>query len=435
MLASRPNLRRFAGTSALLLTERGVRMAIGLIVGILIARHLGAADFGQLSYVIAIGSFLQPVAVFGMDVVGLRQLAAHPDRRAETVAGILTVRSLFGVISLAGTVSAVLLLDGPARAWLAIPVALATLLQASDAFDGYFQAIVDQRWSVAARLTSLAAATSGRLLLISCDAPLSWFAWMIAAEAGLAALGLAWVYTRHARTGLAWNWPVGRTLIATGWPLACAGILTPLYTRLDQVLLDKYLGSHAVGIYAVAVRLSECWFIVPGTLVAAVIPLALEARLRSEVEFREKLQRLCNLLTWLGIAVGVGGTIAGPFLTRMLYGPEYAESGTILSVLCWSGVFVSWGLIRSAAITAQGDFGFALAYTFSGAVLNLTLNLVMIPRFGPIGAAIALLASHATCSTLLSVLHPPLRWTLEMQMRSLNPIKSFRDMLEWSKRP
>jgi PST family polysaccharide transporter len=185
----------------------------------------------------------------------------------------------------------------------------------------------------------------------------------------------------------------------------------------------------------VAVRLSECWFVVPGTLVAAIVPLALEARLRSEEEFRDKLQRICNLLTWLGIAVGVAGTIAGPFLTRLLYGAEYAESGTILSVLCWSGIFVSWGLIRSAAITAQGNFGFALAYTFSGAVLNLVLNLVMIPRLGPVGAAIALLASHATCSTLLSMLHPPLRWTLRMQMRSLNPITSFRDMRAWSKRP
>jgi O-antigen/teichoic acid export membrane protein len=100
--------------------------------------------------------------------------------------------------------------------------------------------------------------------------------------------------------------------------------------------------------------------------------------------------------------VAVGATVAGPWLVRVLFGESYSGAGAILVVLSWANLFTSLEIARTAFLNAQNWNRVYLAMIVAGGVLNIALNLVLIPRFGGLGAAVASLvaywfAAHGSC--------------------------------------
>jgi O-antigen/teichoic acid export membrane protein len=104
---------------------------------------------------------------------------------------------------------------------------------------------------------------------------------------------------------------------------------------------------------------------------------------------------------------------------RVLYGRPFADAGPILAVHIWSSVFVFLGVARGQWLVNEKLQHFYLASTMVGAVANVGLNLVLIPRAGGLGAAVATVVSYALAAWLCSYFHPAVRPTAAMQTRAL----------------
>jgi PST family polysaccharide transporter len=96
-------------------------------------------------------------------------------------------------------------------------------------------------------------------------------------------------------------------------------------------------------------------------------------------------------------------------LMRFLYGDQYLAAGPVLAIHIWAGLFVFLGVARGAWIIAEGATRIALLTTSSGAVINVMLNLYLVPRYGAIGAAIAAVISYGFSDYLVFLLIPRLR--------------------------
>jgi PST family polysaccharide transporter len=106
-------------------------------------------------------------------------------------------------------------------------------------------------------------------------------------------------------------------------------------------------------------------------------------------------------------------------IIRILYGDSYAVSSTTLSIYVWSNLFVALGLIRNTWVTSEGLFRFGSVTTFVGAILNVILNLVLIPRYGSAGAALATVISYGCSDYLILFLYPPSRKLARMMTKAL----------------
>jgi PST family polysaccharide transporter len=425
-LRGRHRLQAMAGNSAWLFADKILRMALGLLVGVLTARALGPANYGLLNFALAFAGFFGPLCSLGLDSVLMRNLVLHPSRSGlllGSAAGLRLMGCMAALLLALGTHSIFYASDSPGRSLL-LAVLVAQLFGVQDLVDMAFQSLGRADWGVMARWLPLAVGTLWRIFLIVSGKGLIWFAWALSLESavGAFALGLAWRFRGHSRKPWSWSARLARSLFKSSWPLALTGLSVALYMRLDQVLVRAYLGDKQLGLYSVSVRFAELWYFMPMAVCAAAYPqlLALH-KAKGAAAFEAGLSKLFRSLVLLGLAAGAFLSFAGPFIIGRLYGADYAPASVTLAILAWAGIFVGLGIAREQWLILNGMAKFSFATTLGGAVLNLILNLWWLPRFGAPGAAWATLAAQAASTMILLALHPRTRPLFRLQLRAFWP--------------
>lgn len=425
MLHGRPMLKRVIGNSVWQVGDKIVRMGAGVVVSAYIARYLGPSDFGLLSFAVALMALFSAFAMFGLPSVVVRDLINRPHERRVILGSALLLRLLGGVLAIVLAVMGTVLLrlEEQRSLLLVFIIALSTLPQAWDVVDYDYQARIDARPIVVARNISFVAFALLRACLVLLRAPLVWFAWAIVGEAALAALLMArrsraegfGVELRSAR------WQEVRSLAVTGWPLVIAGLSVSVYMRVDQVMLGRMMGDAGVGLFSAAVRISEALYFLPIAVAASVAPALTATYGRSTEDYERGFVQVSRLLVWVAIAVALTFTVLSRPITLLLYGAQYLGAAPVLAIHAWAGVLVSLGVCGTLWLTNAGYLKYSMYQTLIGAAVNVALNLVMIPRLGAVGAALASVAGQFASVVLTTAALPKTRQLFRLQLTALRP--------------
>jgi O-antigen/teichoic acid export membrane protein len=109
---------------------------------------------------------------------------------------------------------------------------------------------------------------------------------------------------------------------------------------------------------------------------------------------------------------------AGPLIT-LLFGPQFVRTVGVLQIHVISLVFAALGIARGRYLIAQNMLGFTLGATYFGAVLNVGLNLILLPRYGATGAAWATVIAYAGSNYFSGLLWKPMWGQTVMLTRAL----------------
>lgn len=389
-----------------LFSDRLVRMGVGLVVGVWIARYLGPEGYGLLSFAGSYVMLFSALALFGLESLVVRELVTDSDHRATILGTTFLIRLVSGTLAyLLALVMILVLRPGDSVALLLVALLGSSLLfQATEVIDLWFQSRVESRYAVMVRVAAFLLSSTAKLACVLAGASLTAVVVATAAEALLVAGGLVVVYLHTAGRLRSWRWDNTRfrSLVSSAVPMVLSGIVLMVYLRIDQVMLGALAGEAEVGFYAAAVRISEVWYFVPAAIVSSLFPRIVELRASDRVQFEQRLQRLYNLLAFLGYAVALPVTLLAPWLVQLLFGSAYQPSAPLLAVLIWAGLFANLTVARNAHFIAL-DWGRAQLWTASaGAAANILLNLLLIPRYGAMGAAVATclsywVAAHGAC--------------------------------------
>jgi O-antigen/teichoic acid export membrane protein len=398
-----------------LLAERIARGLIFFAIGLVVARHLGPTLLGTLSFSLAIVTLLAGWVNFGLEGVLSRDVLRQPDRAAEQIASAAVLRLMVGGVAWFALLAVALgLPEGHgAEARLLLVLSPLVLLPSLLLPDVWLRAKLRGRVSASAQLVALSVGALLRLLFVLADAPLTAFAAAAVVEAVVA----AWlVHALARREGLHAPWSLARRatiekLLRECWPLALSGVAVVLYMKIDELMLRALLGPTEVGWYTAATRFTEIWFFLPSAIASSLLPRLMEAQRAGEEHYRQRLQRSYDLQAAAAYTIAIPLALTAPWLVPLAYGPAFAPSTPIVAVHIWSVVFVFLGVARGQWLVQEGHGIFYLVSTLSGALLNIGLNVVMIPRWGGLGAAVATVISYAAAAWLSSYFHPPSRRT------------------------
>jgi O-antigen/teichoic acid export membrane protein len=422
-LDGRYTLQKILGNIGWLFADRILRMGVGLFVGVWIARYLGPEQFGVLNYAIALVCLFSALATLGLDGILVRNIVQEPDRKDEILGTAFVLKFTGGIITWLLTLTLTILLRPGEYLthWLVGITAAGLIFQSLDTIDFWFQSQVTSKYTVFARSAAFGLITLLKVLLIQQQAPLIAFAWAGLAEVGISATGLAIAYGATGQLLIAWkaSYSLAKQLLSDSLPLIFSGILIAIYTRIDQVMLAEMVGEQEVGLYSAAVRLAEAWYFIPMTIVTSTFPNIVEARQANESLFYHKLQNLYRLMALLSYGISIPTTIFSSLIILTLFGSEYTKASSMLAVLIWSGLFVSLGTARSSFLIAMNQTRLHMMTVFWGCVINVSLNFILIPTHGGIGAAIATsiaywFATHGAC-----YLHPSLSKTGGMLTKAI----------------
>ena len=421
-IKSRKGLRESLSNIGWLSGDRILRMFGAVVVGTAVARYLGPSQFGLLNYGLAIYALFNTISNLGLDFLVVRDVALDEEREPQILGTAFVLKGLASVLTTLGAIIAARILE-PGNATLIIIVALmsfASIAQALDVIDYYFQARTRSSYVVVPRNVAFVAASLARLAAIFLHGSLLVFAWIGALEVLVAELGLVVSYFIFRRPLPRWNWriPYAKGLLVESWPLLLSSFMIMIYMRSDQVLLGKMAPSAVVGHYTAAVRLSEIWYSIPLIICASVMPNLLKGRAANPQLYYDRLQRLYDSMVFLSVAVAICTQFAGPLVIRLLYGQSYAPAAGMLAVHIWTGVFVFVGCVSGQQFVQEKLTVSSMQRTVLGAIINVVLNILLIPRWGGIGSALATLVAQGVASYFADALDSRTRHIFRMKTRA-----------------
>jgi PST family polysaccharide transporter len=260
-----------------------------------------------------------------------------------------------------------------------------------------------------------------RIIMIQLKVPLITFAWAVFIEVFLVAVGFMLIYTWRGGRLAAWQVRLSRAknLLKDSWPLALSGFAISVYMRIDQIMLGQILDDRAVGIYSAAVRISEVWYFIPMAIAASVFPAIIEAKKKSEEFYCQRLQKLYDLMVLVAVSIALPMTFLSGWIVTLLFGQAYAASGIVLAIHIWAGVFVFLGVASGKWFLVENLQKLAFYRTFWGMVINILLNVLLIPKYGVVGAAIATVISYSIAALWFDAFNKDTRAMFIMKIRSL----------------
>ena len=404
-------LRQIISNIGWLFVERALSMVLSLSVGIYVVRYLEPENFGRLSYGTSFVGLFGVIAKLGLDSIVVRNIVRDENSTEEILGTAFVLKFIGSLVTVALIVSATWAINDDLQVRrITLIVAFGLVFQSFEVIDFWFQSKVLSGALVVVRSAALILSSVTKLSFIALKLPLVAFAWLMLVDVLLSSFGMIWVYCKHNQSFLVWkvSWSKARELLKDSCPLILSAVMITIYVKIDQVMLGNMASNEAVGNYAAAVRFSEIWYFVPIAICSSVFPAIIRTKQRSEQEYYSRLQQLYDLMAGVSLMVAIPMTFVSGSLITSLLGEEYASAGTILALHIWSGPFVFLGVARSQWLMTENLTRFSFLTTSLGAITNVVLNLILIPKYQGNGAALATVISYAVVSHVACLLYPPM---------------------------
>jgi O-antigen/teichoic acid export membrane protein len=403
-------------------SDRLIRMGGGVIVGIAVARYLGPSNFGLLNYGLAIYAIFNILSTLGLDLLVVRDVVLIPEAEDEILGTSFLLKVLASFVTTAAAI-AFTAIAGPHDTTTVKIVALvsfAAISQGFDVVDYFLQAKTRSRFAVVPKYIVFVAASVARLVAVFAKLSVLAFAWIAALEILFAELSLGFAYFLYHKRIRPWKFNRARaaSFLRESWPLMFSSLLIMIYMRTDQILLGILASPATVGQYSAAVKISEIWYSIPAIICASVMPRLLKHRDSNLALYTRRLQRLYDAMAASSLVLAILISFVGRYLILLIYGHKYADAAGILAVHVWSGVFVFLGVVGAQQMIYESMAKMQLQRSAVGAVVNVGLNFLLIPRFGGLGSAIATLIAQGLAAYVMDFFSSRTRHIFWMKTRA-----------------
>lgn len=418
-----PKFCQVLGNTGWLFSEKILQMGLGLVVGVWVARYLGPEQFGLLNYAIAFVSLFNPLTTLGFDGITVRELVQNVSKKEEILGTTLVLRIISGCFNLLLIISIIYFLrpDEALTRWLVAILAVGKIFQSFDTIDFWFRSQIQSKYTVLSKNIGYIFITLIRIILIQSKAPLIAFACLKSTELVMNAGALLLVYYLQGESIKTWRFRLSwaEKLLRDSWPIMLAGISTYIYSAIDQVMLGQMATVKSLGIYAVAVKLSEVFNFLPTVIAQSMLPVVVQKHQQGEEILLDTMQGVYDIMSILWFSVALPVSLLSPWIILKIYGEAYSDSAIVLTIYIWSQFGSNFGIARGLYINVKNIFKASLIISFSGAIINILLNSWMIPRYEELGATIATLITYFIAVIAINVFFKELRKLLPLIARSL----------------
>lgn len=395
-LLNHQGFRRYFANTGWMFFGQASNIFIAFFLNAYIARYLGPSNYGVLNYAISFAGLFVFMVGFGIDGILSRDLLAYPERKNELLGSGFWVK-LFGAflaILFVNTFAWIFPNSILARTLIFI-YSLTFIFLPTGVISIYFQSKVLAKNNFKAQFLVTISSTILKLILVLLNFGVIWLTAVYVWE-GLVGSAIFYYLYKKDSNKISWtfDWLVCKKFLADSWPLMFSTVAMYVYLRIDQTMLKYMLDEAAVGVYAVAVKLSEVWYIVPNLICASIFPAILNAKKTNIVSYQNRLSYLYKLMLFLAFGVIIGTRLFGKLIINKLFGSEYEQAIELLYIYSWSSIAVFLMAAVSQYLIAENLTKLHFVVTVFGAIVNIALNLVFIPKYGIIGSAYATLISY-----------------------------------------
>lgn len=359
-------------------------VAIGFIT-----RYLGQEGFGDYAVVLAFLAFFSAISDLGLYSISTREISRPQADVKEIMGNIFTLRL---VLSLA------VFLISPLIVWF-LPYSIEVkygivIVAASFVFSSGYQILngIFQKHLVMDRVAvgELVGKVVQVLVVIWAVAQHLSFLWIIGSLLANMAVSflIIFIWSRSfVKISLRFDFTYWKKFLWEAFPLGIASIITFFYFKMDTILLSVIKGSAEVGIYNAAYKVLENLTFFPSMVAGLVLPIFSESLETNRERFEMVAQKTFKFFLVVVLPTIVGAMFLSDDVVRLIGGGAFVSSGNVLRILIFALGFIFFGNFFNAILIAgrkQKNLMWALLVA---AVVNVSLNLWLIPYFSYWAAA------------------------------------------------
>jgi len=382
--------------TSLVLAARVISRLVALVTVIVLARHLGDAQYGRYTTLVAYSALVSVIADLGLSPLYTREAARAPGRIPEYLGTLLSGKVLLAVA--ASLVLAVALTFAGLGGLIVPGAALLVVTTYSSLLRNTFYARGRMGFEAVAILAETAIQAGLILAGARLGAGLAFFIWAYAASYGFTCVYCLVVVSVFGlgRPRVGFDAALFRSWLRLAAPFALGAFLTNVYFRADVTILQHYKPFQEVGWYTFAYKPFEALQFVPLAVQATVYPLLAVYYRNSRERLGSAYARFFKILVLLGWPLTVGTFVLAAPVGRLFQ--LFPQSIPSLRILALAIVFLFVNSAFTAmlyAIDRQDLFAWTTAIAV---VVNVGLNLAFIPSFGYLAASTTTVITEAAFS-------------------------------------
>lgn len=370
---------------------------VGFLINIWLARDFGPVIYGKWSFAISFATLMMVLADFGFSNLTIREVARDKTRAVSFIDNIIAIKIALSAIGL--VVTSVIIFSIKQDPETIKLVFLITLCFVINTFSTFLQSIFRanekmeyetlSQWIRIISLTLLFIV----FLLFSNTIISAAYAYVVSSIIGL--LGAVYFVRRYfASFFLKINLSFCVSLFKKSLPFAAGLFLAAVYQRIGVVCLNFYRGDQETGIFNAAYNFIVLFFLLPEYLTISVYPKFSRFYLDAKKTLARNTKQLLIFFSGIGLFLATLMIIFAPVAVSVLYGEKYVASIHILQILSIAIFFtyIAYSIgnsLSSANLQHKRIIGQAIA-----AVVNIILNIILIPLCGVYGAAISFVVAQ-----------------------------------------
>jgi O-antigen/teichoic acid export membrane protein len=381
--------RPVARNLAIVFSGRALSLALQFVAFAVAAAYLEPALLGIYTFAVALTALFRLLPAFSFDPVLTRDLAQKPEREVDLVPNAAYLRlALSGVAYVA--LAATLLIGGydDLRTEAGLIAGLALPMVALDTFRNSLGVRLRLGWTSVADVLEGVITLGGAVAIAAAGGGVFAFLWLYVAAKAANGIVLALAVSRMA--DLDWkprveNWSA---LLRAAAPLALATVLIALYFRIDMIVLARLKPAADVGQYGAAYKFLDTLLLVPALVMSVLQPVIARSAVEDVNRLRRRYQRALQLMAVAGFGIAVlGGMTASRALPALPGFDEYDGAGRALAVLSVAAALSFVATVVQTTLVATHRQRLLVYVAIAALVVNVALNVALIPPRSYMGAA------------------------------------------------
>jgi O-antigen/teichoic acid export membrane protein len=394
------NVQRIAKNTFALFIMQIVSSFLSVVLGIFIARYLGVVGLGKYSFAYTFVFFFSIFLDIGYNTLLIREVSRDKLKADKYVSNLLSFRAIFGFIVFGFIFVTINLMDYPSEMKnLVYLFAVYIILESfASVYKVTFRAFEKMEYESVITIS----ANILRVTLALCVIFLGY---------GLLAIGLVFIFSsifdllfstficerKFVKSRTEFDLSFFKGTIQLALPLVMVSVFANIFIKADTIMLSLLKGDAVVGWYNAAYNLVLSLRIIPQLLVSAILPTLSFYYISKKTSLKYIYEKYFRYLFILGLPAAMGTMLLSNKIILFFYESHFTNSIIILQILSWDILLIFLYTILGAfliSIDKQNQMAIAVLIT---AIVNVSLNIILIPNFSYVGAAIA----TVVCETIL----------------------------------
>lgn len=378
-------------TSALFFAQF-ITSILGIILSIYIARIVGDINFGKYSFAVAFTSFFAILADLGYHTLLIREVSKDRNQASRYLGNIIVIRIILSIVFFIFIVISINLLGYPedSKTIVYLIGSSAILTAFAKIFNMIFRSFEKMEYDAFLNTIIMIIKVILSIIVLYLGYGLIEVGFVFLFVSILdVILGFLICNFKFVKPKIIIDFSFWKSSIKIALPICITSIFGIIYIKIDSVMLSIMIGDAVVGWYNASYNLTLGLTPIPDLFMNALLPIMALYSVSKKDTLKILYEKSFKYLFIVGLPIAVGTTILAHKIILLFYGSEYANSIIALQILAWDVILVFLYRCLYYVLISLDKQNSIMAIAGICAMINISLNLILIPSYSYVGAGIA----------------------------------------------